>query len=205
MSLGAVGQPRRSVRGSVRRTGRVVSQRELPERSRREFRDVRHPLRPELRIERVFVCPGGVHVVTTLPATLRPAADEIAPPATVSVSHMAADLVAAALPQRYRDRVRPVLCRSDEIAMAELVDGVLVTSPRTLQHIVSSAPPVLSTSEVHDVALRLDARLEPFPVAAPAKRRRWRRGHTIAAAVVAACSAAAAVAAQQAGGVPLPW
>ena len=65
-------------------------------------------------------------------------------------SHAAAGVVASLLPQRYREQVRPVLCRVDDVAMAELVDDVLVTSPTTLEHIVASSPPVLSTSEVNE-------------------------------------------------------
>ena len=90
--------------------------------------------------------------------------------------------------------------------MAELLDDVLVTSPGTLQHIVTSSPPVLSTSEVRDVALRLDARLEPFPVSAPGGRRRRIRRPVLVAALAAASSGAAAVlVAQHAGVLPLPW
>jgi ligand-binding SRPBCC domain-containing protein len=210
MSVGAVGQPRRSAHGGARRSPRRVDRAlvgaDLSRRSRREFSDVRHPLRPEVRIERVTVSLSGVHVVTSLPSNPGATAGAIAPPGVVWASHTAADLVAALLPPRYRDRVRPVLCSTDEVAIAELVDDVLVTSPGTLEYIVTSSPPVLSTSEVNDVGLRLDARLEPFPVPGPSRRRRWRRRHTVATAVVAACSAAAAaVVAHEVGGAPLPW
>lgn len=195
MSLGAVGQPRRS----ARRT-------DLVKRSRREFRDVRHPMRPDLRVERVLVCPSGVHVVTSLPAGADAAVAHLAPPAVVAAGHTAADLVAGLLPKRYRDRVRPVLCRVDDVPMAELVDDVLVTSPSTLEHIVASSPVVLSTSEVNDVALRLDARLEPFPLPEAPERRRWSRRRGVVAVLVAASSTAGVVAlAQETGWLSAPW
>lgn len=204
MSVGAVGQPRRGARHSPRRVDRGLASAHLSRRSRREFKDVRHPQRPEVRIERVTVCPAGVHVVTALLPDA--GGGSIASPATIAASHAAADLVAALLPPRYRDRVRPVLCSTDEVARAELVGDVLVTSPSTLEHILVSAPPVLSTSEVNDVGLRLDARLEPFPLPGPPRRRRWRRRHTLVTTLAAACSAvAAAVLAQETGGFPLPW
>ncbi|HEX6877826.1 MAG TPA: hypothetical protein VF165_19355 [Nocardioidaceae bacterium] len=199
MSLGAVGQPRRNAR-------RSIPHREHAKRRRRELHDVRHPMRPELRIERVLVCPSGIHVVTSLAAPAVGAVDEIAPPSVVAAGHTAADLVAAVLPRRYRNRVRPVVCRLDEVAMAELVDDVLVTSPSTLEHIVAASPVVLSTSEVNDVALRLAARLEAFPVPTPARRRRWDRRHSTAVALVAGSVAAAGVAlAERVGALPLPW
>jgi hypothetical protein len=191
--------------GAVRETRRTTRRRDPAGRSRREFRDVRHPLRPDLRVERVLVCPSGIHVVTALaaddPAATDPPADEQA----TARAHAAADVVAALLPQRYRARVRPVLCRVDDVAMAELVDDVLVTSASTLEHIVASSPVVLSTSEVDDVARRLDARLEPYPVVHVQKRPRRRRAHSVLAVGLAAASAAAVVVAHGAGVLPLPW
>lgn len=186
MSMGAVREPRH--------TGR---EHELARRRRREFRNVRHPLRPDLRVERVLVCPSGVHVVTSLPAD----ADRF----LVSRSRLAAELVASLLPERYRARVRPVLCREDEVAMADLVQDVLVTSATTLEHIVRSSPVVLSTSEINEVALRLDARLEPFPVAQVTRPRRWNRRRNLVALASVASGAAAFVLTQEVGALPLPW
>lgn len=188
MTLGAFREPR----GAARRI-------DLAQRRRRELRDVRHPWRPDLRIERVLICPSGIHVVTTLPA-----GEETS--ARLLVAQAAADVVASLLPQRYRERVRPVLSRADDVAMAEMADGVLVTSPSILEHIVAASPVVLSSSEVNDVGLRLDARLEPFPPAPAQHRRRWRRRHSLLAAVVAAASAAGAfVLVEGVASVPLPW
>lgn len=197
MSVGAVGQPRRSAHRSMTR-------RDLAHRSRREFRDVRHPLWPQLRVERVLVCPSGIHVVTSVAGPDIGTVDEVAPRALAATSRTAADLVASLLPPRYRSRVRPVLCRVDDVPMAELVDDVLVTSPSTLEHIVASSPVVLSTSEVNEVALRLDARLEPFPVPTAPVRRRWGRRKGLLAALVAATSAAATVVLSAGGAFPLP-
>jgi hypothetical protein len=195
MSLGAVREPRRGPRHL-----------DLAARRRREVSDVRHPLTPDVRIDRVLIGPTGIHVVTTVSAVPASAAVPLVDAALVSAGRTSAQLVASALPPRYRDRVRPVLCRIDEVALAETVDGVLLTSRGTLEHILASSPVVLSTSEINDVALRLDARLEPFPVAPPEARRRWRRRHTVVAGLVATASGAAVAAlAQVAGALPVPW
>lgn len=183
--------------GAVREPWHTARHHELAQRRWREFHNVRHPLRPDLRVERVLVCPSGVHVVTTLPVD----ADRF----LVSRSRLAAELVAALLPERYRARVRPVLCREDDVAVADLVQDVLVTSATTLEHIVRSSPVVLSTSEINEVALRLDARLEPFPVAQVTRPRRWSRRHSIAALAAIASAAAAGVLTQEVGSLPLPW
>jgi hypothetical protein len=188
--------------GAVRRPGRGAREASLRERRRREFRDVRHPQRPDLRVERVLVCPSGVHVVTTLPPVAR-TGEPVVEPAVLARGRAAAAVVAALLPPRYRDRVRPVLCVADDVAVAELVDDVLVTSPSTLEHIVRSSPVVLSTSEVNDVALRLDARLERFPLAHARTRPRWRRGAAVLVSALAASGAAAALLAR--AGVTPPW
>lgn len=206
MSLGAVGGPRHGAWSSARS---IVQRDLLAQRRRRELRDVRHPGRPELRVERVIVCPSGVHVLTWLPPADGSEGDGLAPPGLLSASRAAADLVAALLPPRYRGRVRPVLCRLDEVAMAELVGGVLVTSPSTLEHIVASSPVVLSTSEVNDVALRLEARLQPFPLPSVPRRGRWARCRgrrtLLAGALVASSGAAAVGLAESLGGIRLPW
>jgi hypothetical protein len=189
--------------GAVREPGRRARVAALRERRRREFHDVRHPQRPDLRVEHVLVCPSGVHVLTTLPAPLRPGEPEV-DPRILAAGRSAAEAVAALLPPRYRDRVRPVLCVPDDVALAELVEDVLVTSRITLEHIVGSSPVVLSTSEVNDVALRLDARLEPYPVAHVRSRPRWRRRAAVLVASVAAASGAGAVALAH-GSITLPW
>jgi hypothetical protein len=189
--------------GAVRRPGRGAQDAALRDRRRRELRDVRHPQRPDLRVERVLVCPSGVHVVTTLDPPARRGEPVVDPVVLVS-GRAAAEVVAALLPPRYRNRVRPVLCVAGDVALAELVEDVLVTSAGTLEHIVSSSPVVLSTSEVNDVALRLAARLEPFPVATLRTRPRWRRrGAVLVASAVAASGGAAALLAH--AGIRLPW
>jgi hypothetical protein len=155
----------------------------VAERRRRQFVDVRHPGRPELRVERLLVSPSGIHVVTS-----RDSASE----AHLDTARAAAQVVADLLPVRYRARVQAVLCRTDGVELADLVAGVLVTSPATLEHIVRSTPVTLSTSEVTEVALRLDARLEPFPVDPSGTGRPRRRRLVVLAAVVSALAAAAA-------------
>ena len=114
MTLGAVREPRRGARHG-----------DLAGRRKRELRDVRHSQRPDLRIERVLVSPSGIHVVASL--HLRPGAADgpAVSPGDLERAHAAAGVVASLLPQRYRERVRPVLCRVDDVAMAELVDDVL--------------------------------------------------------------------------------
>lgn len=176
MTLGAVQDPRPTPSRTDRQGGR----------SRWELTDVRHSLHRGLRIDRAVVCPSGAHVVTVLPA-----AEDGGPDAVlVAVGHTAADVVRSLLPARYGDRVRPVLCLDVAEPVADLVDGVLVTTGETLEHIVRSSPVVLSTSEAHDVALRLEAGLvaAPQPVHRPTGRRA-RRG-ALVAAVVAAVAAA---------------
>lgn len=183
-------------RGALREPSRTPG----PDRARRELRDVRHPMRPGLRVERVLVCPSGVHVVTSVPTAL-PGSD----PALVAVARTAAEVVASLLPQRYRPRVRAVLCDPAAEPVAEMLEDVLVTTPATLEHVVRSSPMRLSTSEVHDVAQRLEARLEPFPVhvtAAPC--RRGRRRPLLVAAGLAAC-AGTVVLLGEAGALTPPW
>ncbi|HEX6248287.1 MAG TPA: hypothetical protein VFZ64_10485 [Nocardioidaceae bacterium] len=183
-------------RGALREPRRTPE----PGRTRRELRDVRHPLRPWLRVERVLVCPSGIHVVTSVPAAL-PGSD----PGLVAVARTAADVVAALLPQRYRRWVRAVLSDSSAEPLAEMLEDVLVTTPDTLEHIVRSSPVRLSTSEVHDVVLRLEARLEPFPVVpAVASARRSRRRPLLVAVGLAAC-AGTVVLVGEAGVLTPPW
>jgi hypothetical protein len=181
-------------RGAVREPSTAARLAHVAERRRRQFVDVRHPGRPELRVERLLVSPGGIHVVTS-----RDSMGE----AHLDTARAAAQVVADLLPVRYRARVQAVLCRTDGVDLAEQVDGVLVTSPVTLEHIIRSTPVVLSTSEVTDVALRLDARLEPFPVVRAGAGRPRRRRLVLAAAVSGLAAAAASVLAPAAELPPL--
>jgi hypothetical protein len=149
-------------------------------------------------VEKVLVCPSGIHVVTSVPA----GSDRF----LVSRSKVAADLVASLLPERYRGRVRPVLCRLDDVALADLVNDVLVTTATTLEHIVRSSPVVLSTSEVEEVAQRLDARLEPFPMTPSTGHTGWTRRRGILAGLVTAASTTGILAfVQEVGALPVPW
>lgn len=190
MARGAVREPRRRTRRTQQAAQRT------PTRGRREFRDVRHPLRPDLRVDRVIVCHSGVHVVTSIRT------GDYVP---VAAGHAAADVVSSLLPPRYRDRVRPVLCSPHDVPMADLVDDVLVTTPDTLEHIVRSSPVVLSTSEINEVAVRLDARLEPFPVVAGVRRTRWSLRRGLVAAAVSATAAGGVVLLDVLEVVALPW
>ncbi len=188
MSLDAVRQPL----PAPRRPGR-------PPRSRWERTDVRHRLHEGPRIDRVVVCPSGVHVVTTV----RPA-DAGGPDAVlVAAGHTAADVVRSLLPPRYRDRVRPVLCVTVAEPIAHLVDGVLVTTAETLEHIVGSSPVVLSTSEAREVTLRLEAGL----VAAACPLDRPARGRARRAGLLAGAAAGAAAVVLLLGRLPvtMPW
>lgn len=176
------------------RSGRVRRVRATPvgvrPPTRREIRDVRHSSAPALRIERVVVAPSGVHVVTQGTGPLDESHEH-----DRDRARSAGDVVRAVLPPRYRGRVRSVLCHPDE-ADARTTAGVLVTSPATLEHIVQWAPVVLSTSEVHEVELRLGATLTPFPVPSPAANRtRWRRRLAVAGLVAASAAGAAGAAA----------
>lgn len=157
-----------------------------------EIRDVRHAAAPTLRIERVVLAPSGVHVVTEAGATVDAPGQE-----GLDRSRAAADVVRSLLPARYRPRVRAVLCHRDA-PDARTHAGVLVTSPETFEHIVRCSPVVLSTSEVHQVHLRLASALTPFPVPAPpATRMPWRRRLAVAGLVAASAATTVAVALQE--------
>lgn len=192
-------------RGALKEPRRAAPRIDLAERRRRELRDVRHPLRPDLHIERVIVCPSGIHVTTSLQAEQDPSTDAVLAARVLSRSRGAADLVSALLPERYRSRVRPVLCSTDDVPLAELVEDVLLTSPTTLEHIVRASPVVLSTSEVNEVAARLDVLLEPFPLPVRARPGRWSRRRAALAGLLAAAAGLLVVAAEQAGALPPPW
>ena len=170
-------------------------------RTRPELTDVRHPQHPGLRIERVLVGPSGIHVVTTVPAGPSAAVDR----GLVAGARATAEVVADLLPSRYRPRVRAVLVLTGAEPLAEHVDEVLVTTAATLEHILRSSLVVLSTSEVHDVGLRLDARLEAFPVAVPQQRSRRRHRRTLLVSAGAAACAGAVVLLEWTGTLPPPW
>jgi len=175
---------------------------------RREIRDVRHASQPGLRLERVLVAPSGIYVVT---AGDRGVPRQRVPgdPAGAVVAHLdrageAGRLVAALVPARYRLHVRGVLTRADE-AGADVVGGVLVTSPGTLEHVVQHSPVVLSTSEVTEVALRLSALTEPFPEASVVPSRgRWRRRAALLGTVAATGASFVALTHEKLAAL-LPW
>ncbi|HZJ07110.1 MAG TPA: hypothetical protein VFD59_16790 [Nocardioidaceae bacterium] len=158
MTLAVVRSPRRAV-------GTPDLRVDLAPR-RREFGNVRRPGRPEEKIDQVLVRPSGIHVVVH---GSNGTAD-----IAVDACLESAAAVGGLLPARYRGRVRPVLqCHHNE-PVATLVRGVtVVTSTTTLEHIVRALPGVLSTSEVSEIAARLDARLEAAPAQAAQRRSRW--------------------------------
>jgi len=152
-------------------------------------------------VERVLLAPSGIYVVATTVQQV-PRQRVVGDTAAAEVADLdrvraAAQLVSALLQPRYRTRVRSVLCRPEALA-ADEVGGVLVTSPSTLEHVVQHAPVVLSTSEVHEAALRLSALTEPFPVERPVTARsRWGLRACLAGLVVAASAAAVAALGQE--------
>jgi hypothetical protein len=209
--LGASGSGAKEI--AVAQTGSIERARRtgLAGARRREISAVRHASRPGLRLDRVVVAPSGIHVVTAgsrrVPqqrVTGEPAGQPTADPDRDRASE-AGGLVAALVPARYRSHVRAVLTRCDE-AGADVVDGVLVTSPETLEHVVQHAPLVLSTSEVNEVALRLSAMTEPFPeaTAVPA-RGRWRRRAAVLGTLTAAATASFLALTQENLAALLPW
>jgi hypothetical protein len=176
---------------------------------RREIRAVRHASRPGLRLDRVVVAPSGIYVVITgdrrVPQQRVAGEPAGQPAADRDRASEAGGLVAALVPARYRAHVRGVLTRSDE-AGADVVDGVLVTSPDTLEHVVQHAPVVLSTSEVNEVALRLSALTEPFPEASAVPARgRWRRRAAVLGTLAAAATASFLTLTQENLAALLPW
>ncbi len=172
------------------------------QRLRHEMRRVRHPSRPDLVVERLLVCPSGVHVVTAAGSV--PTGGMIQS-GLVAAGREAAGVVAALLPERYRGRVRPVLCSDGGEPMADLVDDVLVTTTETLEHIVASSPRVLSTCEIDEIALRLEALMEALPESDEVRRPWWARRRASLAAAVAAAGAGAVVLAERMGVLTPPW
>lgn len=177
-------------RGLVREPRTAGQLRNLAQARRRQLRSVRRPDLPDLRIDRVVVCPSGIYVVIDVVPGVAGLPHDLADDRRSSEAAVA---VEGLLPQRYRHTVRPVLCREDLGEVAEDLRGVLVTTSRTLEHVMSRSPVVLSTSEVARVADRLDLVLEPFPLeAAPSGRRRLWWGLLVGGLATAAGAAAAA-------------
>jgi hypothetical protein len=172
---------------SARKIRTVTRVEGLPDSHWKQFRDVRQPGRPDTKLDHVLVGPSGIHVIGYLSPT-HPA-DEVA----VGPLAEAARAVGDVLPERYRSRVDALVCFRNEEPMAEAVDGVTVTSFRALQHILRGSPVVLSTCEVTEIAGRLAARLQPFPVAPVVPRKRRTLLHAALAGAAAAALAVGAV------------
>jgi hypothetical protein len=185
-------------RGGVERARRSA----MVASRRREILQVRHLSQPHLCVDRILVAPSGIYVVSTaareVPKQRVPGEHGVgAAPTELERARAARRLIGALVQPRYRTRVRAVLCRPGETSAAEHA-GVLVTSPETLEHVVQHAAVVLSTSEVHEVGMRLAALTEPFPTATPARpRRRWVRRLTAGGAAVAASCGGFLAAAQE--------
>jgi hypothetical protein len=174
---------------SVRRVRAGTGIEGLPDSHWKQFRDVRRPDRPDTKVDHVLVGPSGIHVICYL------APESTADDVVVQSSAEAARAVGALLPERYRLRVRAMVCFRNEEPVAESVDGVTITSLLALEHILHALPVVLSTCEVSETGARLERRLEPFPLdpgTAP-------NGHRLRRRLVALAAAAAVVA----GGVVL--
>lgn len=172
----------------------------LPEKYWWQLRRVSRPGRPDMLIDHVLVGPSGIYVIGYLPSE----PDRPAAATTGCELHAVYDVGAAAcveqagtirglLLARYRDRVRPVLCLGGNDGRAEEVRGVLVASLATLEHIVRSSPPILSTSEVAQVGSALQARLEQVPVLPGPSRRHFRVALRTAAAFIAVAAASGGV------------
>jgi hypothetical protein len=172
---------------------------------RRELTDVRRPGDPTVRIDRVLIGPSGVHVITVTPGrrAWSPAPEEVADAGVSATS------ISALLPARYRSRVRAVLCPTVDEELGEWVGEVLIASPVTLEHVLRSLSPSLSTSEVSEIANRLEALLDPYPTRDATPPRRLLRGRL--ALVVALLGGGAVVAAGLVTGAGerlsglLPW
>lgn len=113
--------------------------------------------------DEVLVGPSGVYVIVRRTGGLE---------VDVDAARTAATAVTGMLPDRYRERVVPVLCLLDDDPVAQWQDGVLVTGTSTMPHVVRSSPVRLSTSEVRGLGPALAARLDRGPDNAVAPRRR---------------------------------
>jgi hypothetical protein len=188
-------------RGLVREPRAAGQLRRLAQARRRQLDTVRRPDVPDLRIDRVVVCPSGVYVISQAGPGVAGLPHDLA---DTRRSSEAAVAVEGVLPQRYRATVRPVLCREDLGEVAEDVRGVLVTTSATLEHVMAFAPVVLSTSEVAGIGTRLGEVLEPFPIeAAPKRGRLWRR--LLVAATAGAAAAGTGIAVRLDSVPTWPW
>jgi len=156
------------------------------------FDAVRWPGHPDDRIDEVVVGPSGVHVVVHQQVPAEVGASALAEHPVAARSREAADAVAALLPSRYRDALRPVVCLCGTDDIGEVVDGVRLASPEPLRFALRHQPRVLSTSEVAEVSARLRLALTPYPapVAPPAARRLRRLWLRSAAAGIAVAAVA---------------
>jgi hypothetical protein len=137
------------------------------------FDAVRWPGHPEDRIDEVVVGPSGVHVLLHHEGSVEAA---LSSDPIVGRARSAAEAVAGALPLRYRDALRPVVCLCGTSDGAEVVEGVRLASPESLRFALRHQPRVLSTSEVAEVSARLRLALTPYPApSAPPARRSLRR------------------------------
>src|SRR3954454_639164 len=144
---------------------------------------VRWPGREDDRIDEVVVGPSGVHVILHR-------CDDSGGIAGGVEAVAAAASVAALLPARYHHAVRPAVCLCPTEDVAEVVDGVRVSSPGPLRHAMRHQPRVLSTSEVSGISGRLRLVLVPYPAETPAGNQRligvWVRVAAATATVAAA-------------------
>lgn len=132
--------------------------------------------------DQVLVGPSGVYVIVHRPGALD---------VDLAAARAAARRLADLLPVRYRHRLVPVVCMTDDDPVAERRDGVLVTGLSTLEHVARSSPVVLSTSEVRGLTTRLASRLEPVPSGADGPRRRplpWAALACVAATAAVVCA-----------------
>ncbi len=174
---------------------RVRDAMSLPESHWKQFRNVRWPGRSDAQIDHVLVGPSGVYVIHYPPSEpqVRDDGGAWCEP-EVAQSSEAARAVAGLLLPRYQATVRPLVCFLSDDALADVVDGVTITSRLALEHILRSSPVVLSTCEVAEVSGILNGRLEPVPLVAPESsargglRRRMLAG--VAAAAVVGVGAA---------------
>jgi hypothetical protein len=179
----------------------------LPESHWKQIRDVRWPGRSDAQIDHVLAGPSGLYVIQYLSVAGRSLQDgghscEV----EVAATSEAARAVAELLPTRYRSKVRPVLCLLSDDAIADLVDGVTVTSCLALEHILRSSPVVLSTCEVAEVSGRLRGVLEPVPVAVEPRRGWWARSRRLlVAAAAAGVASAVALVGSELTGFAGPW
>lgn len=163
----------------------------LPESHWKQFHDVYRPGRTDAQIDHVLVGPSGVYVIQY--RDLASSSLE----ASLTEPSESADAVGALLPARYRSRVRPVLCFREAEPVADLVDGVLVTSSMALEHILRSSPVVFSTSEVAELFTRLKTGLVQVPAVPSRPRPWWAFGRMVAARPVFSKSRSRRLSAEQ--------